>query len=334
VIIDEAGIEPESDSLSAHFVGGGRAAIAAEASALWELARGLDDRFALTVRMLMNTAGRVVVAGIGKSGHVARKIAATFTATGTPASFLHAGDALHGDIGELLPGDTVLLLSNSGETRECCAIAAHARALGLPVIAVTSRPDSALALTANLALPLPHAAEICPLQLSPTTSTTMMLALGDALAVVLMREREIAPERLRQLHPAGRIGRELVPVASLMRVGRDLPLVAAATPMREVMAVMCDKGLGIAIVADSDRQLIGVITDGDLRRNVDRLGVATAADILTPEPRHIRSDALARDALALLSACRITALVVLDSGTGESVAGLVHVHDFLSLGVS
>jgi arabinose-5-phosphate isomerase len=325
---------PESHLIAPDLIVAGRAAVAGEASALWDLARSIDARFAEAIGLLLATRRRVVVTGLGKSGHIARKIAATFSATGTPASFLHAGDALHGDIGELCAGDTLLLLSNSGETRECCAIATHAATLGIPAIAITSRTDSALALTATLTLALPPAREICPHELSPTTSSTMMLALGDALATVLMRQREVSLAFIRQVHPGGRIGRDLLPIAGLMHVGMALPLVSTDAPMLDVLPVISAKGFGIAIVVEADGTLVGVITDGDLRRHLTEMAGSCAGDVLTRDPLTMRSDAVARDALALLTGCRITALVITDAQAPSKVVGLLHVHDLLRLGIS
>ncbi|HEU4962029.1 MAG TPA: KpsF/GutQ family sugar-phosphate isomerase [Sphingomonas sp.] len=312
----------------------GREAIRGEARALEALADMLDERFADAVLTLATARGRVVVSGLGKSGHVARKIAATLMATGLPSLFVHAGDAAHGDLGALAPGDVVLVLSLSGETRECAAVAAHGRRLGCRVIAVTARADSALAHGADGVMLLPEVAEICPFGASPTTSTTMMLALGDALAVAAMRFRSVSREQLHALHPGGRLGRDLVPVAAFMHRGDALPLVAADTAMSEVLAVISAKGFGIAAVTDADGRLLGVVTDGDIRRAAAVLGTASAGEVMTRDARTVRADAVARDALALMSQCRITALMVVEGGAAARVAGLVHVHDMLALGVS
>jgi len=310
----------------------GREAIAGEARALAAMGAALDKRFADAVETLVETRGRIVVAGLGKSGHVARKIAATFSATGRPALFLHAGDAAHGDLGALAPGDALVMLSNSGETRECAAVAAHARRLGCAVIAITARADSALAHGADHLVLLPTAPEVCPFGASPTTSTTMMLAMGDALAVTAMRRRGVSREALRALHPGGRIGRDLVPVAAFMHRGADLPLVAPDMAMPAVLAEISAKGFGIAAVVDRRGVLLGVVTDGDVRRNAATLASACAADMMTRDARTIRADAIARDALALLAQCRITALVVVSGDESSHVEGLVHVHDMLALG--
>lgn len=309
----------------------GRDAIAGEARALSAMASALDDRFADAVETLVETRGRIIVAGLGKSGHVARKIAATFSATGLPALFVHAADAAHGDLGALARGDVLVMLSNSGETRECAAVAAHARRLGCLVIAITAQADSTLARGADHLLLLPVAAEICPFGASPTTSTTMMLAMGDALAVTAMRHRGVSREVLRALHPGGRLGRDLLPVAAIMHRGARLPLVAADMAMPAVLAEISAKGLGIAAVVDQRDVLLGVVTDGDIRRHAATLESARAADVMTRQPRTIHADAIVRDALALLAQFQITALVVVNDDEPPRVEGLVHVHDMLAL---
>lgn len=327
---EKARLQPEAAWQS--IVADGRVAITGEAEALLAMADRLDETFAEVVLMLAETRGRVVVTGIGKSGQIARKIAATFTATGLPALFVHAGDAAHGDLGALAIGDSLLVLSQSGGTRECTAIAARAVRLGCLVVAVTAHADSALALAADRTLLLPAMPEICPFGISPTTTTTMMLAVGDALAVAAMRYRGVSREALRTLHPGGRLGRDLVPVTTFMHRGDALPLVGPATPMRDVLAVISDKGFGIAAVVDPAGALLGVVTDGDIRRHAATLASTTAADVMTCRPRTIGTDAIARDALALLTECRITALLVVEGGQAARVAGLVHIHDMLALG--
>jgi len=312
----------------------GRDAIRGEARALDALAAALDRSFVDAVLALTATRGRIVVSGLGKSGLVARKIAATFMATGRPALFVHAGDAAHGDLGALAAGDTLLALSCSGSTAECVGIATHARRLGCPVIAVTASAGSALALAADCLLLLPDAGEVCPFGTSPTSSTTMMAALGDALAVAAMRRFGVSREQIRALHPGGRLGRDLVPVAAFMHRGAALPLVTRRTPMAEVLAVISDKGFGIAAVADARGRLLGVITDGDVRRHAAVLGGASAGAVMTRDPRTVRADAVARDALALMAQCRITALMVVEGEAPARIAGLIHVHDLLALGAA
>lgn len=311
----------------------GRAAIGAEADALRALGRQLDDAFVEAALLLWRTSGRVIVCGLGKSGLVARKVAASLMATGTPACFLHAGDAVHGDLGLLVPGDTLMILSNSGGTREFGAILRHAARLAIPVVAITANERSVVAKGANVCLLLPDQAEICPFGSSPTTSTTMMMALGDALAVTIMKLRGASAADLLRLHPGGRLGLDLVVVDSFMHRNEALPLVAAEAPMEEVLALICDKGFGVAGVIDARSRLLGVITDGDVRRYAFRLSGARACEVMTHRPRTLLSGALARDALTIMTAARITSLFVLDGQQDGQIAGLVHIHDLLRLGV-
>lgn len=312
----------------------GRAVVAGEAHALDLLAYTLDSSFGRVALRLLDTRSRVVVSGLGKSGLVGRKIAATLMATGTPALFLHAGDAVHGDMGAITAEDTLLVLSNSGETPECIAVAGRAQALGCPVLLFTSRERSTLARLAEAALVLPSAPEACLFDSSPTTSTTMMLALGDALAVALMEARDVGRCTLYSLHPGGRLGREMVPIASLMHQGRDLPLVAPDADMLQVVDRISEAGFGVAVVVDARQCLLGVITDGDLRRHASVLSSVRAETVMTPDPQTLSADAVARDALRLMSSRRITALVIVDSQSPPRVAGLVHVHDLLGLEIA
>ncbi|WP_225205329.1 KpsF/GutQ family sugar-phosphate isomerase [Novosphingobium huizhouense] len=317
----------------------GRTVIQTEAKALGDLSAMLDERFAEAVRTILATPMRVVVTGMGKSGHIGRKIAATFAATGTPAIFVHPAEAAHGDLGMLVAGDTLLVVSNSGNTAELRPILAHAAALGCAVIGMASRAESLVIRRADVALMLPQAREACPANIAPTTSTTLMLALGDALAVAAMRARGVTRERLQALHPGGAIGARLMPIADFMRGAEHLPLVAPDRPMREVLVTMTEKSLGIAGVVDDEGMLIGVITDGDLRRHVDRLLTSTAREVMTRRPKTIEVGARAGDALAVLAESRITALFVVDAPAGarrEGQAGrpvgIVHIHDFAAPG--
>ena len=305
----------------------GRQVVRMEAEALARLADTIDDRFADAVRVIIAGERRVVVTGMGKSGHIARKIAATFSATGTPALFLHPAEAAHGDLGMLMPGDILLVLSNSGVTPEVRPIMHYARALGGTVIAIAGRALSPVAKGADIALILPAAREACPVNLAPTTSTTMMLALGDALAVAVMRRRGISREGIHILHPGGTIGASLTPVDDVMHRGPRLPLVPLAMPMRDVLLVMTEKSLGLAGVIDEDGRLAGVITDGDLRRHIDTLMHATAQDVMTRHPRTMPLGTLAGEARALLGEARITALFVVSREDPRRPVGVVHIHD-------
>lgn len=308
-----------------------RRVIDAEVLALRELSRGLDDRFAAAIALLEQVKGRVIVAGMGKGGHVARKIAATMASTGTPAQFVHPGEASHGDLGMVTAEDAILLLSKSGETRELHDMVAYAKRFSIPLVAITARTDSALGRAADVVLELPDVAEACPMGLAPTTSTTMMLALGDAIAVTLLERKDFSADNFRVLHPGGKLGSALLRVSDLMREGDELPLCAPDAPMSRVILVMSEKNFGCAGIVDDQNRLIGIITDGDLRRHMgdDNLLKQPARAVMTPNPRTIRPQALAAEAVAQMAG-RITNLFVVES---ERVAGIVRLHDCLQAGV-
>ena len=311
-----------------------RAVLAAEAAGLRALSASLDQRFADAVACLAACTGRVVVSGMGKSGHVGRKIAATLASTGTPALFVHPGEASHGDLGMIVPGDAVLALSNSGETAELADLVAHARRFGLPLVAITGRADSALARAADVLLLLPAAPEACPMGLAPTTSTTMQLGLGDALAVALLTRRGFTATEFSQFHPGGRLGAQLRRVSDLMHTGDAVPLAEAGLAMDRALLVMTGKGFGCLGALDPAGRLQGVLTDGDLRRAMgpDLLG-RRVEDVMNRTPRTIGPDALAADALRLMGGLRpVTSLFVLDGD--RRPVGLLHVHDLLRAGVA
>ncbi|MDE2580322.1 MAG: KpsF/GutQ family sugar-phosphate isomerase [Rhodospirillales bacterium] len=312
-----------------------RAVLAAEAAGLAALSAALDDRFTAAVDILGAATGRVVVSGMGKSGHVGRKIAATLASTGTPALFVHPAEASHGDLGMIVAGDAVLALSNSGETPELADLVAHTRRFGIGLVGITAGPDSALAGAADVLLLLPRAAEACPMGLAPTTSTVMQMALGDALAVALLTRRGFGAADFRRFHPGGRLGARLKRVRELMHTGAAVPLVAPETPMHQALLVMTEKRFGCLGVTDAAGRLIGVVTDGDLRRHMgpDLLD-RTVAAIMTGAPRHIGPEHLAEEALALMNAPArpITALFVLDAA-GRPL-GILHIHDVLRAGVA
>jgi len=312
----------------------GRKVISVEAQALNLLGDTIDEGFARAVELIMAARGRVVVSGMGKSGHIARKVAATFASTGTPAIFVHPGEAAHGDLGMLLAGDLLVLLSNSGATPELRPIIAYAGSLGCPIVAISSQRHSPLTQVANAAIILPPARETCPVNISPTTSTTMMLALGDALAITVMTMRGTTRAQLERLHPGGHIGLRLLPVGDLMHTGERLPLVATSAAMRDVLVTMTEKSLGIAGVLDREGRLVGTITDGDLRRNIDRLLSGNAGDVMTRDPKTVPDGTYAEDAMAILSANRITALFVMHHDMPDRPIGLVHIHDFDRLGLN
>jgi arabinose-5-phosphate isomerase len=312
-----------------------RAVLAAEAAGLRALAAGLDGAFTAATETLAACTGRIAVSGMGKSGHVARKIAATLASTGTPALFIHPAEASHGDLGMILPGDAVLALSNSGETAELADLVAHARRFGLPLVAVTARKDSTLARAADHLLLLPAAPEACPMGLAPTTSTTMQLALGDALAVALFTRRGFTVTEFRAIHPGGRLGARLRRVRDLMHTGDAVPLAPLDLPMDRALLLMTGKGFGCLGAVDAAGRLVGVLTDGDLRRAMGAdLLARRVQDVMSTNPRTTVADALAAEALrAMNSPPRpVTSLFVVD-GAGRP-EGILHVHDLLRAGIA
>ncbi len=314
-----------------------RMVLATEAAGLAALAAALDGKFAQAVSLLDGrSAGacRVVVSGMGKSGHVARKIAATLASTGTPAMFVHPAEASHGDLGMIVAGDAVLALSNSGETAELADLVAHTRRFGIPLVVITGRPGSTLARAADVALVLPPAPEACPMGLAPTTSTTMQLALGDALAVALLTRRGFDATDFRVFHPGGKLGAQLRRVRDLMHGPDSLPLAPLGLAMHQALLLMTEKRFGCLGVVDAQGVLAGVITDGDLRRAMGpALLEQPASAIMTRSPVTIGADALAAEALLLMNDPQrpVTALfVVADAG---APIGILHIHDLLRAGV-
>lgn len=311
-----------------------RNVISIEAEALDLLGKSLDDSFARAVSLILDATGRVILSGMGKSGHIARKIAATMASTGTPAQFVHPGEASHGDLGMLVKGDVVMMLSNSGETPELADMIAHTRRFGIPLIGVASRPDSTLLRQSDVALVLPKAAEACGTGVVPTTSTTMTLALGDALAMALMQHRQFTPEHFRQFHPGGKLGAQLSKVSDLMHGGSELPLVGLDTPMGDALISMSQKGFGVVGVTDDDGALIGIVTDGDLRRNMSGLLDKTVGDVMTRDPKTIDPEALAEKAVALMDSLQITCLFAVPRDGSHKAVGLIKIHDCLRAGVA
>jgi arabinose-5-phosphate isomerase len=303
----------------------------AEAQALLAMADCPPEGFARAVEMILAAQGRVVTSGMGKSGHIARKIAATLASTGTPALFLHPGEASHGDLGMVAAGDVCILLSNSGETRELSDLIQYTRRFDIPMIAITRVADSTLARQADVALILPDMPEACAIGMAPTTSTTCALALGDALAVALMEERGFKADAFHVFHPGGKLGAQFLRVRDVMHTGTALPQVAPATSMGETLIEMSAKGFGIAAVTE-DGALLGVITDGDLRRNLDGLMEHSAGDVATCNPRTATPDMLLSEALGLMNRHKIGALFVVEPG--NRLCGLVHIHDCLRAGVA
>lgn len=312
-----------------------RRVIDIEARAVATLATRIDDSFVDALNMLLSCRGRVVVIGMGKSGHIAHKIAATMASTGTPAFFVHPGEAAHGDLGMITDVDVALLLSNSGESDEVLVLLPALRRKGVPLIAMTGNPDSTLAREANIHLNSSVDEEACPLGLAPTSSTTATLVLGDALAVSLLDARGFGPDDFAVSHPAGRLGRRLlVHVSDVMHAGEALPLVRSGASLREALLEMSVKGLGMTAVLDGDEKLLGVFTDGDLRRALDHtldLHTVTVDEVMNRTPRTIGAQRLAAEAAQMLDTQRINGLLVLDE-SGRLV-GALNMHDLLRAGV-
>lgn len=311
----------------------GQDVIRAEAEALETLANQLGDSFEAAAKLMLAATGRVILCGMGKSGHIARKIAATLASTGTPAQFIHPAEASHGDLGMMANGDVVLLLSNSGETPELADVIAHTRRFNIPLIGMASRADSTLLTQSDVALVLPQLGEACGTGVVPTTSTTMTLAFGDALAVVLMKHRQFTPANFRDFHPGGKLGALLSKVGDLMHSGDAVPLTKANTSMQDALITISQKGFGVVGVTDDNGTLKGIITDGDLRRHMDGLLDLTAGDVMTAEPKTISPDALAEEAVGQMNERKITCLFVVDPNGPVEPCGILHIHDCLRAGL-
>ena len=313
----------------------GRAVIRTEAAGLVALEKVIDQAFGAACQLILGVKQRLAITGMGKSGHVARKIAATFAATGTPSIFIHPSEAAHGDLGMMVPGDVLLVLSNSGNTSELRAILSYGRRVGIPIIGVASQSESLVMEYADISILLPRIREACSANVAPTTSTTMQLALGDALAMAVMDMRGVSGRDLHQLHPAGSIGLALTPVSELAVRAEMLPLVTCATPMPEVISTITKGRFGVAGVIDSNGYLVGAITDGDLRRHFDSLAVSTAQEVMTAKPKVVAADLPAGEALQFLNANQITAaFVVEDPAAGpQPPLGIIHIHDLLRHGL-
>ena len=319
--------------MSTPFIDTARRVIEAEAAALTTLSEGLDDRFRAAIDLLKDTSGRVIVTGIGKSGHVGKKIAATLASTGTPAQFVHPAEASHGDLGMITSADVVLAISNSGEAPELANLIAYSRRFAIPLIGITSRAESALGGQCDVVLLLPQVGEACGTGVVPTSSTTMTLALGDALAVALMENRNLTPEHFRDFHPGGKLGAQLSRVSDLMHAGDALPLITETTPMTDALIEISQKGFGVVGVTDATGALTGIITDGDLRRHMDGLLALSAGNVMTRTPTTIAPTALAERAVGIMNARKITCLFVVDPKGAGQPAGLIHIHDCLRVGL-
>ncbi|MDD9729427.1 KpsF/GutQ family sugar-phosphate isomerase [Mameliella sp. AT18] len=307
-----------------------RTVLATESAALARLGDELPDSFDAVVTRLLQVQGRVIVSGMGKSGHVANKIAATFASTGTPAQGVHPGEASHGDLGMITPADAVILISNSGETKELADMIAHCARFSVPLVAMTKGADSTLARAADHVLLMPDAPEACAIGMAPTTSTTMAMALGDALAVAMMQHRGFDRASFAAFHPGGTLGAQLLRVSAVMHRGEELPVVGADTPMSETLLVMSQKGFGVAALVE-DGRLTGIITDGDLRRNMEGLMERRAGEVATRGPLVTAPDTLLIEALGIMNTTKRTVLLVTEE---DRLVGLLHIHDALRAGVA
>ncbi|MDP2520532.1 KpsF/GutQ family sugar-phosphate isomerase [Shimia thalassica] len=318
---------------SAQFLDTARRVIATEARALDQLESSLGEEFNAAIEIMLSATGRVIISGMGKSGHIARKIAATLASTGTPAHFVHPAEASHGDLGMMAQGDVALVLSNSGETPELADVIAYTRRFNIPMIGIASRPESTLIKQSDVGLILPRVDEACGTGVVPTSSTTMTLALGDALAVALMEHRKFTPEHFREFHPGGKLGAQLSRVQDLMHKGDALPVVPFDTPMSDVLLEISRKGFGVVGVTDADGTLQGIITDGDLRRHMEGLLDLSAEEVMTQSPTTITPESLAEEAVAVMNSRKITCLFVIDAEGPAIPKGLLHIHDCLRVGL-
>jgi arabinose-5-phosphate isomerase len=308
----------------------GRRVLGEEAHALGLMAQSLGEEFRAAVDLIGEASGRIILTGVGKSGHVGRKIAATLASTGTSALFVHATEASHGDLGMIGPGDVILALSKTGETRELADTIAYAKRFGIPLIAMTASATSALGRASDILLLLPEVAEAADVLNAPTTSTTLQIALGDALAVALVERHGFTPQEFGQFHPGGKLGAMLRTVAELMHGAAELPLVDPAAPMSSALLQMSEKRFGCVGVAGADGKLLGLITDGDLRRHMDGLMGHSAGEVMTRDPLTVPPGLLASEALKRMNDSRVTVLFVVDDA---KPVGIVHVHDLLRAGV-
>jgi arabinose-5-phosphate isomerase len=311
-----------------------RKVLETEAAAILALVDRLDERFDQAVQLLLECKGRVILTGMGKSGIICQKIAATLSSTGTASFFMHPAEAMHGDLGVIRGDDVVIALSYSGETDELLRLLERIRRLGAKLVAITGRAASTLAQSADIALDCSVTEEACPMNLVPTASTTAALAIGDALAMTLLVEKGFREEDFANLHPGGKLGKRLMRVEALMHSGKQCPVVRTDTRMRDVIYEMSSKGLGMTCVVDADDTLLGIITDGDLRRRMERgteLLDLTAGDVMTRHPITVAPDTLAAEALNIMEQRKITAIVVADAGQPGRLAGVVHIHDLWRL---
>ena len=338
MVASQANLTPVTTDTAAADLAAARRVLTSAAQALTALASSKDGQFTQAISLMLAAKGRIIVSGMGKSGHVGRKIAATLSSTGSPAHFVHPAEASHGDMGAIARNDVLLLLSKGGETAEMGDLITYAKRFRIPIIAVACNADSTLAKAADVALILPDAPEACAIGMAPTTSTTMMLSLGDALAVALMERRNFSPDQYRDLHPGGSLGRALIRVADLMHAGSEIPLARENAPMAELLLTMASGRLGCVGIVDAKGGLAGIVTDGDIRRHAldgESGGIETrkAADVMTHGPQVARPGQLAAEALALMTEKKITQLFVLEDGSATPL-GVIHIHDCLRAGLA
>ncbi len=308
-----------------------RQVVTDEARALDALAESLNEDFAEAVQLILQATGRIIISGIGKSGHIGHKIAATLASTGTPAYFVHPAEASHGDLGMVSKDDVVLAISNSGEAPELVNLLAFTRRFGIPLIGLSSKPESTLMKQADVHLLIPSMGEACGFGMVPSISTTLTLAMGDALAIALMKHRDFKPEDFRAFHPGGKLGAQLSTVRDLMH--DDLPVVRSGTSMSEALLVMSQKSFGVVGVTDDAGRLLGIVTDGDLRRNMDGLLNKTTDEVMTRDPLTIAPNAMAEEAVGIMNDRKITSLFVVDPEADGQAQGLLHIHDCLRVGL-
>jgi arabinose-5-phosphate isomerase len=322
--------KPMNKAATLDILASARAVIVREVEGLEAMSQALDANFIALVERIAALKGRVIISGMGKSGHIARKIAATMASTGTPAHFVHPSEASHGDLGMITPDDLVLCLSNSGETHELRDIIAYTRRFGIPLVALVRRAESMLVESADIAIVLPEVPEASPIG-APTTSTTMMLAYGDALAVALLEYKGFSKQDFGVYHPGGKLGSQFTRVSSLMHAGEELPLVSDTTPMQQVLITMTAKRFGCAGVVDASGSMLGIVTDGDLRRHMgEGLMKQTAREVMTANPVTVTPHQLAAEALGIMNSKSITCLFVVED---TKPVGILHIHDCLRAGI-
>ncbi len=314
----------------ANYLSSAKRVIEIESRALQKLKKSINKEFISIVDFLSKTKGRVIISGVGKSGHVGKKIAATLASTGTPSIFIHPTEASHGDLGMIAKSDLIILLSNSGETPELNDTITYAKRYNLPLIGITSKKNSTLSKNAKKVLVLPEFREACPFKLAPTTSTTMMMTLGDALAIALLEKRSFSSDHFKKLHPGGQLGNKMQTVEDLMHKGREMPLIESKKKMGNMLIIMTEKRLGCIGIINHNKDLIGIITDGDLRRNMNKnLLNQKITDIMTKKPKVISREKLAVEALNLMNKHKITQLFVTER---NKPIGVIHIHDFYKIG--